>query len=295
MENFFAYAFMQRAFLAGLGVSVTCAILGVFLILRRDAMVGHGLAHVTFGGVALGLLLYVSPILVALAVAVFSALGILKLKDRAGVYGDTAIGIVSSLGMAMGIFLVSLAGSFNLDLFGYLFGNVLAIAPEEVWVAFFLALAVLAAVALFYQEFVFLTFDPESAKASGVKVKRLDALMAVLSAVTVVIGMKVVGILLISALLIIPAASALQVARSFKEALVISAVLAAASAASGLVSSFYFDWPPSGTIVLISGVFFLLLFLARHRRRPGGYGKPVSRPTPGEQGDSGLTTGGKNG
>lgn len=268
MEDLFSYAFMQRAFLAGLGVSVTCAILGVFLVLRRDAMVGHGLAHVTFGGVALGLLLYVTPILMALAVSVLSALGILKLKERAGMFGDTAIGIISSLGMAMGIFLVSLAGSFNLDLFGYLFGNVLAIAQEEVWVAFSLALAVLIALALFYQEFVFLTFDPESAKASGVQVRRLDTLMAVLTAVTVVIGMKVVGILLISALLVIPAAAALQVARSFKEALLISAVLAAISSVSGLVTSFYFDWPPSGTIVLISGILFLLLFLARHQRGP---------------------------
>ena len=268
MEDLFSYAFMQRAFLAGLGVSVTCAILGVFLVLRRDAMVRHGLAHVTFGGVALGLLLYVTSILVALAVAILSALGILKLKERAGVYGDTAIGIISSLGMAMGIFLVSLAGGFNLDLFGYLFGNVLAISPEEVWVALFLALAVLAAVALFYQEFVFLTFDPESAKASGVRVRRLDAFLAVLTAVTVVLGMKVVGILLISALLVIPAAAALQVARSFKEALVIAASLAALSALGGLVTAFYFDWPPSGTIVLISGVFFFFLFLARHYRRP---------------------------
>ena len=268
MEDLFSYAFMQRAFLAGLGVSVTCAILGVFLVLRRDAMVGHGLAHVAFGGVALGLLLYVTPILMALAVSVLSALGILKLKERAGMFGDTAIGIISSLGMAMGIFLVSLAGSFNLDLFGYLFGNVLAIAPEEVWVAFSLALAVLIALALFYQEFVFLTFDPESAKASGVQVGRLDTLMAVLTAVTVVIGMKVVGILLISALLVIPAAAALQVARSFKEALMISAVLAAISSVCGLVTAFYFDWPPSGTIVLISGILFLFLFLARHQRRP---------------------------
>ncbi|HYB19992.1 MAG TPA: metal ABC transporter permease [Thermodesulfobacteriota bacterium] len=268
MEDLFSYAFMQRAFLAGLEVSVTCAILGVFLVLRRDAMVGHGLAHVTFGGVALGLLLYIAPILVALGVAILSALGILKLKERAGVYGDTAIGIISSLGMAMGIFLVSLAGGFNLDLFGYLFGNVLAIAPEEVWVAFSLALAVLLAIALFYQEFVFLTFDPESAKASGVQVHRLDALMAVLTAVTVVIGMKVVGILLISALLVIPAAAALQIARSFKEALVISAILAAISSLCGLVTAFYFDWPPSGTIVLISGILFLFFFGGRHRRRP---------------------------
>lgn len=280
MEDLFSYAFMQRAFLAGLGVSVTCAVLGVFLVLRRDAMVGHGLAHVTFGGVALGLVLYVSPILVALAVAVFSALGILKLKERAGVYGDTAIGIISSLGMAMGIFLVSMAGGFNLDLFGYLFGNVLAISKEEVW-ASSLALAVLVALALFYQEFVFLTFDPESAKASGVQVRRLDAVMAVLTAVTVVVGMKVVGILLISALLVIPAAAALQVARSFREALVISASLAAVSGLCGLVAAYYFDWPPSGTIVLMSGLFFLLLFLARHYRRPPSRGEAPPRPSPG--------------
>jgi zinc transport system permease protein len=263
MQEIFSYAFMQRAFLAGLGVSVTCAILGVFLVLRRDAMIGHGLAHVTFGGVALGMILNVAPLSVALGVAILSALGILKLKERAGLYGDTAIGIISSLGMALGIFLVSLAGGFNLDLFGYLFGNVLAIDREEVWVAFLLALAVLATVAFFYQEFLFLTFDSESARASGIRVGRLDGLMAVLTAVTVVVGMKVVGILLISALLVIPAAAALQVARNFKGALALSAALAAASAAVGLIAAFYLDWPPSGTIVLVSGVLFLLLFASR--------------------------------
>jgi zinc transport system permease protein len=264
MEELFSYAFMQRAFLAGLGVSVACAVLGVFLVLRRDAMIGHGLAHVTFGGVALGLVLYLSPIWVALGVAVLSALGILKLKERAGLYGDTAIGIISSLGMALGIFLVSLAGSFNLDLFGYLFGNILAIDAEEVWVAFLLALAVLITVALFYQEFLFLTFDAESAKVSGVQVKRLDVLMAILTAVTVVVGMKVVGILLISALLVIPAAAALQAARSFKEALALSAMLGAISAVAGLMAAFFFNWPPSGTIVLVSGILFLVFFIARH-------------------------------
>lgn len=273
MEELFSFAFMQRAFLAGLGVSVTCAILGVFLVLRRDAMIGHGLAHVTFGGVALGILLNVAPLSVALAVAILSALGILKLKERAGLYGDTAIGIISSLGMALGIFLVSLAGGFNLDLFGYLFGNVLAIDPGEVWVAFLLALAVLATLAFFYQEFLFLTFDSESARASGVRVERLDSLMAVLTAVTVVVGMKVVGILLISALLVIPAAGALQVARNFKGAMALSAVLAGLSAAGGLIAAFYLDWPPSGTIVLVSGVLFLILFASRQWvKRPGRTG-----------------------
>jgi zinc transport system permease protein len=263
MGELFSYTFMQRAFLAGLGVSLSCAILGVFLVLRRDAMIGHGLAHVTFGGVALGLVLHVAPLTVALGVAIFSALGIMKLKERAGLYGDTAIGIISSLGMALGIFLVSLAGGFNLDLFGYLFGNVLAIDPGEVRVVFLLALAVLAAVGFFYQEFLFLTFDSESARASGVRVGRLDSLMAVLTAVTVVVGMKVVGILLISALLVIPAAAALQVARNFKAAMALSAALAVLSASFGLTAAFYLDWPPSGTIVLISGVLFLLLLASR--------------------------------
>jgi zinc transport system permease protein len=273
METLFSYAFMQRAFLAGLLISLTCAVLGVFLVLRRDAMVGHGLAHVTFGGIALGLLLYMSPILVALGVAVLSALGIVKLKERAGLYGDTAIGIISSLGMALGIILISLAGSFNVDLFGYLFGNILAIEPLEVWMSLILALAVLIAVALFYQEFVFLTFDAESAKASGVQVKRLDALMAILTAVTVVLGMKVVGILLVSALLVIPAAGALQVARSFQQALIVSAMLAGISAICGLVAAFYLDWPSSGAIVSVSGVLFLILFGVRLGRNSPGSGQ----------------------
>jgi zinc transport system permease protein len=267
METLFSYAFMQRAFLAGFLISLTCAILGVFLVLRRDAMIGHGLAHVTFGGIALGLLLYMSPILVALVVAVFSALGIVKLKEKAGLYGDTAIGIISSLGMALGIILVSLAGSFNVDLFGYLFGNILAIEPLEVWISFALALAVLIAVALFYQEFVFLTFDPESARVSGVRVKRLDAVIAMLTAVTVVLGMKVVGILLVSALLVIPAAGALQVSRSFHQALILSATLAGISALCGLIAAFYLDWPSSGAIVSVSGLLFLILFRVRLARK----------------------------
>ncbi|MFH1021331.1 MAG: metal ABC transporter permease [Pseudomonadota bacterium] len=270
MENFLAYAFMQRALLAGFLISLTCAILGVFLVLRRDAMIGHGLAHVTFGGVALGLFLYLTPLLTALGVAVISALGILKLKEKAGLYGDTAIAIISSLGMALGIILVSLAGSFNVDLFGYLFGNVLAIDPEEIWVALILALVVLLSIALFYQEFVYLTFDPESAKVSGVRVRRLDSLMAMLTAVTVVLGMKVVGVLLVSALLVIPAAAALQVARSFKGALMVAASLAGISALGGLMIAFYFDWPASGTIVAVSGLIFLILFRLRSYRKITG-------------------------
>ncbi len=141
---------------------------------------------------------------------------------------------------------------------------------ESIIIALILALVVLFTIALFYQEFVYITFDAESAKVSGVRVRRLDSLMAMLTAVTVVLGMKVVGILLVSALLVIPAAAALQVARSFKEALVVSASLAGISALGGLIMAFYLDWPASGTIVAVSGLLFLILFQMRPYRKTTG-------------------------
>lgn len=267
MENFWGYIFIQRALWAGFFISIACAVLGVFLVLRRDAMLGHGLAHVTFGGVALGLFLYITPIFVALAVALLSALGMSKLKVKAGLYGDTAIGIISSLGMALGIIMVSSAGSYNVDLFGYLFGNILAIEKEEVWLAFILALGVVTMVALFYQEFLFFTFDAESARAAGIQVSRLESSMAVLAAITVVLGMKVVGILLVSALLIIPAAAALQVAKSFHQAMLISVIVALCSVIGGLVIAFFLDWPVSGTIVSLSAILFIFCYLIRRHLR----------------------------
>jgi len=200
-------------------------------------------------------------------VAILAALGMSKLKMRTGLYGDTAIGIVSSLGMALGIIIVTLAGSFNVDLFGYLFGNILAIEKEEVWLALILALGVLITVAFFYQEFLFLTFDPESAQASGIQVARLESFMAILAAITVVLAMKVVGILLVSALLVIPAAAALQVAKSFFQAMLISAMVALVSVLGGLVIAFFLDWPVSGTIVSVSAILFFLLYQMRRQRR----------------------------
>jgi zinc transport system permease protein len=254
---------MQRALVAGLAVAVTCAILGLFLILRKDAMIGHGLAHVTFGGVALGLFLKVSPILAAMAVSVLAALGILKLKEKAGLYEDTALGIFSSVGMAVGIILVSLAGSFNVNLLSFLFGNILAIETFEVWLSLGLTAAVILTVSLCYHELVYLTFDPESAATAGIKVKRLEAVLAVLSAVTVVLGMKVVGILLVAALIVIPSAAGLMLAGSFRQAMVMSVFVAVISVFAGMLCAFYWDLPASGSIVILNFSLFLLLFSVR--------------------------------
>lgn len=268
MESILAYGFMVRALVAGIFIAVACAILGVFLLLRRDAMIGHGLAHVTFGGIALGLILHIIPLAVALTVAILCSLGILELKEKAGIYGDTAIGIFSSIGMAIGIILATLAGSFNVDLLSYLFGNILAIEVIEVWISVILAGVIIIAVALFYQELFYLTFDPESARASGIHAKRLDRLLAVLTAVTIVLGMKIVGVLLVSALIVIPSAAGLQLATNFKHAIVTSSIVATGSVIAGLTMAFYWDLPASGAIVILSFLCFLLLFSLRLMRRP---------------------------
>jgi zinc transport system permease protein len=266
MEAFLEYGFLQRALLAGIFIGLACALLGLFLVLRKDAMVGHGLSHLAFAGVAVGLFLSLPPLAAALAVCVLTALIIMKIKSVAGLHGDTAIGIFSSVGLAAGILLVSLARNFNVDLMGYLFGEILAVTHVEVWLSVGLAGGVLAALLLNYSRLLYMTFDRQSAQAAGVKVQRLDILLTVLTAVTIVLGMKVVGILLVAALLVIPAAGGLQVARSFRMAMAVSAAAAVVSIAAGMAAALEFNIPASAAIVLIAFVIFIgLLILGKIR------------------------------
>ncbi len=266
MEALFTYGFLQRALLAGMFIAVACAILGLFLLLRKDAMIGHGLAHVTFGGVALGLFLNILPLVAALGVAILASIAIMKLKEKAGLHGDTAIGIFSSVGMAVGIALATIAGRFNADLLSYLFGDILAIDRLEVGLSMVLAGSVIAVILVNYHRLMYLTFDRESAKASGVRTARLDLILTILTSVTVVLGMKIVGILLVTALLVIPAAAALLMARSFRQALVFSSLVAFLSVVFGLMAAFYLDLPASATVVLLSFLLFGFFFLLRRRK-----------------------------
>ncbi len=266
MDALLHYGFLQRALLAGLFIAVACAVLGVFLILRKDAMIGHGLSHLAFAGVAVGLLLNMLPLISALVVTVAAAIGLMKLKDRAGLYGDTAVGILSSLGLAAGILLASVSGRFNVELMTYLFGDILSIEAGEVWLSVALAAAVLAAVFLNYAKLLFTTFDRESARVSGVKVGRLDTLLMVLSAVTIVLGMKIAGILLVAALLVIPAAAGLQVASNFRMAVFLSSLTALFSVIFGLGMSVFLDIPASAAIVILCFLVFVG-FRAASRRR----------------------------
>jgi zinc transport system permease protein len=265
--HFLSYGFMQRAVIAGSFIAALCAMLGVFLVLRRLSLIGDGLSHVTFGALALGLFFNVTPVYIALPVVVLSSLGIMKLTEARHIYGDAAIGIVSALGIAVGILLVSVNKGFNIDLFSYLFGNILAITKTEVRISIGLAAAVIVLVAFFYYDLVAVTFDEECARAEGINTKAVNKMLVILTAVTVVLAMKVVGIMLVSALLIMPAVTALQIAKGFRMTMLVAVIAAVVSVWTGITLSFFLDWPSGATIVLVSFVLFISSFLYHKIRK----------------------------
>ena len=262
-----SYGFIQRALLAGTLIAVLCSVLGVFLVLRRLSLIGDGLAHVTFGStaIALALKLYSAASLAAsLPIVLLSSLGILKLTEKGRLSGDTAIGVVSALGISVGILLASLGGGYNVDLLSYLFGNILAISSSETILAAGLFCVVMLLLRLFFHDLMAVTFNEELARVSGVSTNLINAVLVMLTALSVVLAMKLVGIMLISSLLILPAASALQIARSFRGCVALAACQGGLSVVAGIFISFAVNLPTSATIVLIN---LLLLFLAFLRRR----------------------------
>ncbi len=261
----FQYGFLQRAFAGGILIGISCALLGVFLVLRRESMIGHGLAHVTFGGVALAILLDTAPMPVALLVALAAAWWMEQLKDAGRLGGDTGIGIVSSLGMAGGLLAISKAQQFNAGILGYLFGDILSMGRQDLWFAGGLAILTIFVIMAFYNELIFATFDRETASTAGVKAAGLDMVLSLLTAVAVVIGMKVVGLLLVSALVIMPAASALIMASSFRQAVVLAVVVSVVCVGSGIGLSYAADIPASASIVCLNGGALVLALLMKRR------------------------------
>jgi zinc transport system permease protein len=252
------YEFIRRAFIAGAFIALVCSLLGVLLVLRRLSLIGDGLAHVTFGSVAIGLLLRQHPAFVAIPIVMVSSLGIMKLMQKARLYGDAAIGIVSSLGIAGGVLISGISGGFNVDLFSFLFGNILAISRAEVITSLVLSVVVLLIIILFYNEHFSTTFDEEFAGVSGINIRRINSLLVLLTGITVVLTMKVVGIMLTSALLILPAVTALQVARSFKNTMILSSLTGVSSVTIGIYASFVMNLPTGATIVMVNFLLFII-------------------------------------
>lgn len=260
------YHFIQRALIAGCFMALGCSFLGVFLVLRRFSLIGDGLAHVSFATVALGLLLQIEPMLISIPMVGLASLLILKLNERATVYGDAVIGLVSSFGIALGVMMASAAGGFNVDLFGYLFGNILSVSKLEVFMTVVISFIVALTIKLFYHDLFAITFDEEYAKVSGIKVKMVNRILILLTSIIVVLGIKIVGTMLVSSLIILPAVSALQVVRSFKTVISLAGFFAVLSVIIGIFSSYIFNLPSGATIVIVNFIFFIIAFLL-HRGR----------------------------
>jgi zinc transport system permease protein len=254
--NFLHYSFIQRAFFAGSFVAIICSALGLFLVLRKMSLIGDGLSHVSFGAIALGLFFGIYPFYIAIPLVMLSSILILKISEKAKIYGDAAIGIVSAVGISGGVILASVSKGFNVDLFSYLFGNILAISTTEVILSVILSFVVLAVIYFFYWDLFSATFDEEYAKTTGIKTNFINILLTLLTAITVVLSVKMVGIMLVSALLILPAVTALQLVKGFKRAIIISSIVSLFSVILGISVSFFADLPAGATIVMINALFF---------------------------------------
>ena len=257
--------FMRRALLAGVLVGASCGALGVVLLLRRGSLIGEGLAHFSFGCVGLAVLLGWPPLAMALPLAAAASLAILRLPRSGSLPGDAAIGMVAAVGLAGGVALAAARGGFRVDLFGYLFGDVLTVPPAEVGLAAVLALSVAGVLFGLRRPWLALAFDPAHAEAAGLPTARMDRALAVLTAVTVVLGIRLVGSLLISAMLIFPAATALRLAGSFSGAMGWAMTLAAGSVAGGLLVAAAANLPAGAAIVLIQAAGFAAVAALRRR------------------------------
>ncbi len=266
MLEILQYGFMQRAFLAGVMIATVAPIIGVFLVLRHLSLIADTLSHVALAGVAVGLLLGVDPLGGALAIALLGAIGIERLRVSGRLFGEAALAIFLSGGLAVAVVLMSLGRGFNVDLFSYLFGAITTVAPRDLVVILILSVVVLGTVTLFYKELFAITFDEEGARVQGLPVDSLGLLLTVLVAVTVVVAMRIVGILLTSALIVIPAVIAFRVARSFRNTLWIAVASALVAVLVGMTASFYLNIAAGGAIVVtLIGLFAAASMLVGQR------------------------------
>lgn len=255
------YVFVQRALIAGCFMALGCSFLGIFLVLRRFSLIGDGLAHVSFATVAIALLLHAQPMIVSIPLVTIASLIILSLTEKAKVYGDAAIGLISSFGIALGVIIASTAGGFNVDLFSYLFGNILSVSSAEVWITILISLLVVLVIILFYHDLFAITFDEDYAHVSGIKVKTVNKILIILTSLIVVLGIKIVGTMLVSSMIILPAVSALQVVRSFKMAIGLASIFAVTSVIIGIFISYVLNYPSGATIVMVNFIFFIASFI----------------------------------
>lgn len=270
LSELFSYTFITRAMLVGILVSLCASILGVSLVLKRYSMIGDGLSHVGFGSLSVAMALNLAPLQVSIPVVVLAAFLLLRISENSKIKGDAAIALISSSSLAIGVIVTSLTTGMNTDVCNYMFGSILAMEKSDVYLSVILSIIVLILYGLFYNKIFAITFDENFAKATGIKVERYNMLVALLTALTIVIGMRLMGALLISSLIIFPSLTSMRVFGSFKGVIISSAVLSVICFFIGIVISFQYNIPAGASVVAVNLVAFITAFFCGAVRKIGG-------------------------
>lgn len=269
IEAIFTYEFLQNAFLSGAIIGVIAPLLGAFIVVRRLSLIADALSHVTLSGIAAGLLLgqtfpalsAINPLYFGMAFSVGGSLMVERLRNVYRHYQELAIPIMMSGGIGLGVIFISIADGFNTDLFSYLFGSVSAVSRNDLYAVVGISIIVLITVYLLYKELFVLSFDEEYAKASGIPAKAVHLVFIILTALVIAVSMRIVGVLLVSALMTLPVAAAMRIAKGFKQTIGLSVLFGEVSVITGLISAFYLDLAPGGTIVVTSILLLLGVIL----------------------------------
>ena len=257
----FSYSFLVRALIVGSLVALCAALLGVSLVLKRYSMIGDGLSHVGFGALSIAMAMNAAPLAVAIPVVIVAAFLLLRISQNSRLGGDSAIALISSGALAAGVLVTSLTSGLNADVYSYMFGSILAMSRSDVILSVTLALCVLALYILFYHKLFSVTFDESFARATGVRVGTYKTILSVLTALTVVLGMRMMGAMLLSSLIIFPALSAMRVFKSFRSVVCFAAGLSVMCFCLGLTGSYLLSTPVGATVVVCDLTAFLLCCL----------------------------------
>ena len=267
LTEMLSYTFMQRAFIVGTLITFCSALIGVSLVLRRNSMIGDGLSHVGFGAFAVATVLGFAPLEFAIPIVIVVSFLILKLNENSKIHGDSAIALISASSLAIGTFIISVTKGVNTDINNYLFGSILSISREDVIISIILSIVVILLYTFSYHKIFALTFDEKFAKSIGINTNLYNIIFASLCSIVVVLGMRLMGSLLISSLIIFPTLSSMQIFHKFKRVVLSSVIISVICFILGLVISFYYATPTSATIVIINLIVFLLLKFISYLKR----------------------------
>lgn len=263
MLEILGYLFVQKALISGACIAVACAFLGVFLVMRRYSLFGDAISHVAFGGVALGLLVGAWPVWTALAAAVAGGLGLERLRRVSSIPGDAAVAVILVAGLGVGVLAASASGGFSVDLYSFLFGNILLTSTEDAAVIAAVSASVAALLFVLRGQLLYVTFSEEQARVAGIAVERLGYLFIVLTSVTVIMSIRLVGVLLVSALIVLPSITGIMLGTSFARTVLVAVIAGVTSVTAGILVSAAYDLAPSGAIALVGVAILAGAIIAR--------------------------------